>query len=159
MLGVFLLGHWIFGWKLSASGISTSNPPSGKTTANKFDATDPTLHFSRLALTEQEAYEGRGRNIFASYGEHQPGKTAPQPRPMPAPLSTPPLPAIGLKLFGIAVISGLPRQACLSQAGDIFIGGEGDIVDRRYKLLRMGTDTVEVQDLLGNNKYTPRLRQ
>jgi hypothetical protein len=41
--------------------------------------------------------------------------------------------------------------------GDIFIGAEGDIVDRRYKLLRMGTDVVEVEDLLGNNQYTLRL--
>lgn len=67
-------------------------------------------------------------------------------------------PTIGLKFFGIAMILGLPRQACLSQAGDVFIGGEGDIVDRRYKLLRIGTYTVDVQDLLGNNQYTLRLQ-
>jgi hypothetical protein len=102
-------------------------------------------------LTEREVYEGSGRDIFESHGEDQPGKIAPRPQP-PALLTQEPPPAmIGLKLFGIARISGLPRQACLSQAGDVFIGGQGKIVDRRYKLLRIGDSTVDVQDLLEND--------
>ena len=121
----------------------------------------PTLHFSLLALTEHQLYDGSGRNIFKSYGEDQLEKTAPQPRPMPVPPASPgaPAPTIGLKLFGIARISGLPRKACLSQEGDVFLGGEGDIVDRRYKILRLGMDAVEVQDLLGNYKYTLTLER
>jgi len=41
----------------------------------------------------------------------------------------------------------------------VFIGGEGDLVDRRYKILRIGTNTVDIQDLLGNNQYTLKLQQ
>ena len=165
VLAVFLLGHWIIGWESSApastgksaSSIRCSKPVPGKTKANKFDPTDPTLHFSRLALMEREVYEGRGRNIFASYDEDQRGKAAPRPQPQaPAPLRNQgaPPPAIGLKFFGIARISGAPRRACLLQEGDIFIGGAGDIVDRRYKLLRIEDFTLDVQDLLGNDTYT-----
>jgi len=170
LLAVSLLGRWIFGWGSSASAnarsgassICSRKPALGKTKANKFDPMDPTLHFSRLALTAREVYAGSGRNVFASYGEDQPGHTLrPRPRPQPVPPSTPGVPpaTIGLKFFGIAMISGLPRQACLSQEGDIFIGGEGDMVDGRYQLLRIGNSTVDVQDLLGNNTYTLRLQR
>jgi hypothetical protein len=168
VLALFLLGHWIFGRESSASAstgrgassIRSSKPTLGKTMANEFDPLDPTLHFSRLALTEREVYQGRGRNIFGSYDEDQRGKTAPRPQP-PAPPAIQPVqpPTIGLKFFGIARISGWPRRACLSQEGDIFIAGAGDIVDRRYKLLRIGDFAVDVQDLLGNDTYTLTLQR
>jgi hypothetical protein len=168
VLAVFLLGHWIFGWEWSASAstgsvassIRSSIPAPGKTKANKFDPMDPTLHLSRLALAEREVYKGRGRNIFGSYGEDQRGKTASQP-PAPVPPATQgtPPPRISLKFFGVARISGWPRRACLSQEGDIFIGGAGDIVDRRYKVLRIGDFAVDVQDLLGNDTYTLTLQR
>lgn len=117
------------------------------------------MNFTRLALTEHEVYAGSGRNIFESYSEDQAEKAVRRPRPTPLPLPTPGMaPTIGLKFFGIARLSGLPRQACLSQEGDIFIGGEGQIVDRRYQLLRIGTDSVEIQDLLGNHTYTLTLQ-
>lgn len=171
LLAVFLLGRWIFGWESSASAntvsgassVSFSKPATGETKANKFDPMDPTLHFSGLALTEHQVYEGSGRNIFASYGQHQPGRTAPRPQPpaTPGPPSTQGAapPTIGLKFFGMAMISGLPRKACLSQGEDIFIGGEGDIVDRRYKVLRIGTNTLDIQDLLANITYTLTLQR
>lgn len=170
VLALFLLGHRIFGWESSASAtigrdassILSSRPSPGKTKANKFDPIDLTLHFSRLALTEHEVYEGRGRDIFGFYGEGPRGKTATRPQP-PAPLPPaspgPPPPAIGLKFFGIARIPGWPRRACLSQEGDIFIGGAGDIVDRRYKILRIGDFAVDVQDLLGNDTHTLPLQR
>ena len=169
VLAVFLLVHWIFGWESSASAntvrsawnIGSSETPARNTKADKFDPMDPTLDFSRLALTEHEGYEGSGRNIFRSYGEDRPEKILPLPKPQPAPPTPTPSPAstIGLKFFGIATISGLPRKVCLSQEGDVFIGGEGDLVDRRYKILRIGTNTVDIQDLLGNNQYTLKLQQ
>lgn len=164
VLAVFLIGRWIVGWASSAnsgsgrSSVNWSHAAMGKARAKPFDPMVPTLQFSRLAWTEHQLYEASGRNIFKSYGEPQPDKTAPQPRPVPVPSPTPGAPpgleTIGLKLFGIARVSGLARKACLSQEGDVFIGGEGDIVDRRYKLLRVESDAVEVQDLLGNDKYT-----
>jgi hypothetical protein len=37
---------------------------------------------------------------------------------------------------------------------DIFLAKEGDIVDRRYKIMHIGLNSVEVQDVLTNNTQT-----
>jgi hypothetical protein len=59
---------------------------------------------------------------------------------------------VNLKSFGTAEIRSEPRKVFLSKAEDIFIAMEGDFVDRHYRVVRVGTRSVEVQDLLNNNK-------
>ena len=41
-----------------------------------------------------------------------------------------------------------------SKGEDIFLAKEGDIVDRRYKIMHIGPNSVEVQDVLTNNTQT-----
>ena len=41
----------------------------------------------------------------------------------------------------------------------MFIAGEGDIVDRRYRILHIGPGSVEVEDVLNNNRQTIPLTQ
>jgi hypothetical protein len=64
----------------------------------------------------------------------------------------PPPPPINLKFFGFANKPGEPKKVFLSQGEDIFIAGEGDIVDRRYKVLRISPTSVEIEDVLNNNR-------
>jgi hypothetical protein len=47
----------------------------------------------------------------------------------------------------------------LSEGDDIFIAGEGDIVDRRYKVLHISPMSVEVEDVLNNNRQQIPLTQ
>jgi len=47
----------------------------------------------------------------------------------------------------------------LSQGDDVFIAAEGDIVDRRYKVLRISPMAVEVEDVLNNNRQSIPLTQ
>ena len=71
----------------------------------------------------------------------------------------PPPPPILLKFFGFANKPGEPRKIFLSQGEDVFIAGEGDIVDRRYRILHIGPGSVEVEDVLNNNRQTIPLTQ
>jgi hypothetical protein len=118
---------------------------------------DPTLHLQQLAATEQIKYEGSGRNIFVSQAETEipkplaPGVTDPavaaknfQPPPPPPP---PPIP---LKFFGFANQTGEAKKVFLSKDDDVFIAGEGEIVDRRYKVVRISPTSVEIQDVVGS---------
>ena len=41
----------------------------------------------------------------------------------------------------------------------VFIGREGDIVNRRYKILRIQSNQVEIEDVLNNNRQTIPLTQ
>ena len=125
---------------------------------------DPTLRFDWLKSSEDTKYEGTGRNIFrAEIDIPKPVKNGTTDRAQvtapPAPQGPPPPPPITLKFFGFANKPGEPKRVFLSQDGDVFIAGEGDIVDRRYKVLRISPMAVEVEDVLNNNRQSIPLTQ
>jgi len=125
---------------------------------------DPTLRFDWLKSSEDTKYEGTGRNIFrAEIDTPKPvtnGTTDhAQVTAPPVPQGPPPPPPITLKFFGFANKPGEPRRVFLSQGDDVFIAGEGDIVDRRYKVLRISPMAVEVEDVLNNNRQSIPLTQ
>ena len=68
----------------------------------------------------------------------------------PAPPPIPAAPPIPLKFFGFASQPGEAKKIFLSKGEDVFIAGEGEIVDRRYKVIRISSTSVEVQDLVGS---------
>ena len=117
---------------------------------------DPTLHLDQLASAEQIKYEGSGRNIFVAQAEDVvipkvmgPANTDPGNKPyMPPPVAA--APPIPLKFFGFASKPGEPKKIFLSKDGDVFIAGEGEIVDRRYKVVRISPTSVEIQDVVGS---------
>jgi hypothetical protein len=126
---------------------------------------DPTLDLRLLAETEQTKYTGTGRNIFvaqvdipAPIAKVTTDEVKPDLGP-PAPPPPPPPPPINLKFFGFANKPGEPKKVFLSQGEDVFIAVEGDIVDRRYKVVHIGPTSVEVEDVLYNNKQNIPLMQ
>jgi hypothetical protein len=66
------------------------------------------------------------------------------------PPPVPPPPPIPLKFFGFASKPGEPKRIFLSKEQDVFIAGEGEIIDRRYKVMRISPTSVEVQDLVNS---------
>jgi hypothetical protein len=118
---------------------------------------DPTLHLQQLDATEQIKYEGTGRNIFISQAEDvvipkplAPGAVGPNdPKPYAPPAVAAPTP-IPLKFFGFASQPGEPKKIFLSKGEDVFIAGEGEIVDRRYKVIKISPTSVDIQDVVGS---------
>jgi len=130
------------------------------------DNLDPTLRLDLLASIEQIKYEGSGRNIFMSQpdpeipkpvasGASDQGKEN-QPYVPPAP---PPPPPINLKFIGFASEPGEVKKIFLSQGEDVFIAREGEIVDRRYKVLRISPNAVEVEDVINSHSQQIPLTQ
>ncbi|HVP43559.1 MAG TPA: hypothetical protein VMS96_08995 [Terriglobales bacterium] len=124
------------------------------------ESLDPTLRLGLLRSSEGVNYEGAGRNIFrAQADEPLPKPTTPPlkddktlPKPPPGP---PPPPPINLKFYGFAnTPGGSGKKVFLSEGDTIFIAGEGDVVNRRYKVVKIGQSSVEIEDLLNNNKQT-----
>jgi hypothetical protein len=126
---------------------------------------DPTLDLKLLSQSEEIKYEGNGRNIFVE------GSVAKIEKPkrngteqiqqvalhMPPPVPQPP--PITLKFFGFANRPGETKKVFLSQGEDVFIAGEGDIVDRRYRVLRISPTAVDVEDVINNNRQSLPLTQ
>ena len=75
------------------------------------------------------------------------------------PQGPPPPPPIHLKFFGFSNKPGEAKKIFLSQGEDVFIAGEGDIIDRRYRILHITPVSVEVEDVLNNNRQTIPLTQ
>lgn len=59
-----------------------------------------------------------------------------------------PLARIPITFFGFANEPGKGKRIFLSMENDIFIAGEGEIVDRRYKVLRISQSSVQLQDVV-----------
>lgn len=115
---------------------------------------DPTLRLDLLATSEKTQYEGAGRNIFVSQREEvdipkpvAPVNTDPGPPAYVPPVVQPP-PPIPLKFYGFANSPGEPKKVFLKNGDDVFVAGEGEIVDRRYKVMRISATAVEIQDMV-----------
>jgi hypothetical protein len=129
---------------------------------------DPTLDESAMLRTEHLVYSGSGRNIFSlvslkpetipiPLGPARKGPTgpAPPPPPPPPPATCPPqCPPINLKFFGTATRPNGSRQAFLLQGEDVFLASPGDIVARKYKIVSIAGNSIQVEDLTNNNTQT-----
>jgi hypothetical protein len=127
-------------------------------------ATDPTLHLGALAKLQNVKLEPTTRSLFEISAtppeaikdkEVGPikvakpfvlyGPKAPPPPPPPPP--TPKAPPIPLKFYGF-VNPARPdvKRAFFLESDEIVIAGEGDMIKKRYKILRIGVNSAEVED-------------
>jgi hypothetical protein len=139
----------------TASRASGGNPQVRKRPSTLLAQTlDPTLRFDWLKASEDVTYKGTGRDIFRS----QPEPVIPAPLPpdkQPNAVATPPPPPpIQLKFYGFASRKDGYKRIFLLKGEDVFIAKEGDIVDRRYKIVHIGQSSVDVEDVLTNNHQT-----
>ena len=113
---------------------------------------DLTLHSQELKLTENQFYKGTGRNIFRSdYPIHR-TRICDPPVPPPSSLAAKPLvPMTSMKFFGFRLMLNQPAKAFLSEGDSVFVAKEGDIVNRRYRVLRIDSNSVVLEDLIANS--------
>jgi hypothetical protein len=136
-----------------ARGTGRTSTKAGKTP--KLENLDPRLRLDLLAASENTQYQGTGRNIFVSQAEEVkiPTPVAPPVTDTPqayAPPAPPPPAPIPLKFYGFASSPGEPKKIFLKNGDDVFVAGEGEIVDRRYKVIRITNTSVEIQDVVGS---------
>jgi hypothetical protein len=136
---------------------------TSKSKANSEEASlDPTLRLDLLKSSEDTKYTGTGRNIFRVFVEPPPKPVAPvvtQPAAAPQAYVPPPPPPINLVFYGFATPVGGAKRVFLAKNEDVFIAKEGDIVDRRYKVVRISPNAVEILDVLSNNRQSIPLTQ
>lgn len=81
-----------------------------------------------------------------------PPKTTPVPQaPKAAP--TPPPPPIPLKFYGFSARAG-SKRAFFLDGDDIDVAGENDVIKNRYKVIRIGINSVEMEDLNYKHQQT-----
>jgi hypothetical protein len=128
----------------------------GKKVSTAPRSLDPTLRYDWLRASEDTKYEGTGRNIFQAQAEIPkpvaPAQTPDEIQKAQGPPPPPPPPPINLKFFGFASKPGEAKKVFLSEGEDVFIAAEGEVVNRHYKVLRISPTSVEIEDVLNNNR-------
>jgi hypothetical protein len=146
----------------TSSGRAPESKASAKLIASADMSLDPTLRLQLLHAVEGISYGGSGRNIFVEQPDAPPIPIPLQPPVDPTPQGPPPPPPpppINLKFFGFANKAGEPKRIFLSENEDVFIAAEGDIVNRRYKVVHINPGSAEIEDVLYNHSQSIPLTQ
>ncbi len=131
-------------------------------------ATVPTVRLDALqAARSQPAPAAGERNPFqfqpkmpppsvAGRGPAGTGNGGPGGATVPTP--PPPPPPIPVKFVGIVETPG-KKLAVLADSStkDVFYGREGDVIDGRYRILRIGVESIEMAYVDGRGRQTIRL--
>jgi hypothetical protein len=134
---------------------------------------DPTLRLDLLAKLKSVTVEAGTRSLFeilaappaAEIAEKEPAKIAIkapfvgpiQPKPVEPP-PEPKAPPIPLKFYGFVNKTKLgdDRRAFFLDGEDIVIASEGELIKKRYKIVRIGVNSAVVEDtnFKSNNQQT-----
>jgi hypothetical protein len=149
------------------TGLGAAPGIAAKKMASTSSSLDPTLDESAMLRTESLVYSGTGRNIFSLvYVPPAPkmptnvpsarpnGPVGPLPPPPPPPTCPPSCPPISLKFFGVETRSSGLRQAFLLQGSDVYLASQGDIVARKYRIVSITANSIQVEDLTNHNTQT-----
>lgn len=169
-----LVGWWSFGGT-SAAPAPPARPaarPPARTQASPVDTLTAGVGLDRLARVPATLADG-GRDPFApgrteaAVGDSAgPGPrggspvTGPAPNvpvvPLP-PSGPPPPPPIVVKFIGIVERDDVGRMAVLSDGKNVYYGREGQIVDGRWRIVRIGEESLQIEYLDGRGRQTVRL--
>ena len=137
---------------------------------------DPTLRLDLLAKVQQVELSGAQRNLF-QFGEAVKPPAPPVvlppvkkitmgpqsaggPAAPPAPPPTPVAPPITLKYYGFTSPRANPhKRAFFLDGDDIILASEGELIKRRYRLVKIGVNSVTMEDTQFKTEQTLPLAQ
>ena len=152
--------------------------PSYKQKGGVDPTVDPKLRLDLLAKVQSVELAPAERNLFqfgvaaapALAGVKEPAKIIPKTpadiereqaaKLAAGPGSATPPPPITLKYYGYtAQRADGHKRAFFLDGDDIFVAAEGELVKRRYKIVRIGVSSVVVEDTQFNNTQTLQLAE
>lgn len=86
-----------------------------------------------------------------------PGSKKPLPEVVEGPKLPPPPPPIPLKFIGVTEAPGVGKIAALSDCKHVVQGREGDTIEGRYRIVKIGVESLTIENIDGTNKTTLRM--
>lgn len=160
------VGYWSWPWTGSTTGLRDATAPTAGRGAQ--GATEGGVSGIRLELLQRErgALSAPDRNPFRFERRATPAparqavrRSQPVEVGPTEPLAPPPPPPIPLRYIGyLQPVETRARVAVLSDGrGNVFNGKEGDVIEGRYRLLRVGDNSADLIYLDGRGRQTIRL--
>jgi len=151
----------------SATSAASNSSSNGRARTARSAGPPPTAPDVRLRELDDERPKpiSGDRNLFRFKPKPAPPEpprpTMPPPpivRPTPSvPTGPPPLPPIPLKFIGILEAPQSRNAALVDSNGLVYHGKEGEIVAGRYRILKIGVESIELAYLDGRGRQTIRL--
>lgn len=150
-----LLAVALFGWARVEEGAPASTA-APEVSASRAVSGVPRIALDRLAAPRAEVGAGR-RDVFDEDGAPaqaaRDGEPPPAPSlPVPAPEALAPAPAapsFSVKFIGAVEREGARVAVLMTDRKEILTGQAGEVVANRLKIVRIGLESVDVQDVGG----------
>jgi hypothetical protein len=162
VLLIAVLVYNLNGSEPAATGSTASNPQRNRAPGQAQLTPAEELEIRLELLTEEKPEpQDASRNPF----RFRPPPPPPAPKadvpPVPVepqgPPPPPPLPPIALKFIGVVESPRAGKIAALSDGKNVFYGKEGDLIEGRYKIVRIGAESIVMEYHDGQGRQTIRL--
>jgi hypothetical protein len=164
-LGIAIVALMVY-WMWPEAGVA-SRPSNqardrrAQQTAGQSDAASLQVGLDKLQQPPPQPRDA-GRNPFRFQPKAPP---APPPRPAPVPVPTQPVappqpigpPPIPLKFFGV-VEDNQGKIAALTDGRSVYKGREGAIIEGRYRIVKIGVESIVMEYTNGTGRQTIPLR-
>ncbi len=122
---------------------------------------DADLRLQSLEPSVRAAIGEIGRNIFEYGHRPAPEGTVAKVKPVdPGPEPPPPPPKPPVRFYGFAEGSASGnRRVFLTDGEGVFVAKQGDVILRRYRLTRIGNDSIDIEEISGANRWTVKMEQ
>ena len=122
---------------------------------------NPSLRLDKLERIRKLEYAGTGRDIFNAAPPPPPVKPQPVVTTQTSPPPPPDLPLqLPFKFYGYASDPQTgKRRAFFTNGEDIWIAAEGETILGRFRLLRIGNTTAELEETASSKRVTLQLEQ
>jgi len=98
--------------------------------------------------------------IFVNEKEVKPGAPDPPKPSLPQPTGPPPTPPINLKYYGYSTkYSDGEKKAFFLDGDDVIVAAEGEIIKKQYKVVRIGVNSVQMEDTASKSTQTLAMQQ
>ena len=121
---------------------------------------DPTLRLDLLDRVRKLVYKGTHRNIFSASlpPKPQPAPVVQPPGPVSQEPSGPPPLQVPYRFYGYKEDLRTGRRMAFFTDGDnVYIAGEGDTIRNQFRVLRIGSQSCDVEEISSGRRATLQL--
>ena len=146
----------VWGWNFRDKRVVTADASPNLQDDPIIQVPNPHIRMEEIGRARSTEYKGSGRNPFSPAAA--PAPRAPKTEKkfddygpkLPAPIPPPPPPKLpdNVKFYGYGTgLNGTSRRAYFYDGDDVQILGEGDVLLKRFRIVRIGNDHIEFEEI------------
>ena len=126
---------------------------------------NPQIRLDQIERARKTEYKSSGRNPFSpiqaapariAHVDKKPEPFGPQLPPPPPPLALP----SNLKFYGFGTVpNGTSRLAFFTDGEEVYVVAEGDVLLKRFRILRIGNASLEFEEISSGRTGTAPLEE